>query len=82
LFWGSGFEVWRNWRILEQRGARSNTVSKKAMLFLALLLASFAGDFYWGYHTAHSVNDGIAQMFRGLLVLAIILGLYSLRKSN
>jgi hypothetical protein len=49
-------------------------VGKQAMLVLAVLSISTACDFYWGYHATHSVDDGIIQVLRGLLVLAIFFG--------
>jgi hypothetical protein len=68
--------------IIGKADAGSHSVSKRAMLFLAAFGVSTGCDFYWGYHSAHSVDDGIMQVLRGFLVLAVLFGFYMFNKSN
>ncbi len=57
-------------------------MSKRTVLFLIAFVLSTACDFYWGYYSSHSFGDGIIQVLRGFLVLAILLGIYQLQKSD
>jgi hypothetical protein len=57
-------------------------MSKRAVVILTVLVLSTACDFCWGYYPSHSVGDGIIQVLRGFLVLAVLFGFYQLRKPN
>ena len=58
-------------------------MSKRAMLFLAVLVAiSTVYDFYRGYHETRSIIGGIVYVIFGLIVLAFLWWLYSKRRNS
>jgi len=57
-------------------------MSKRTVLILTAFVLSTAGDFFWGYYSSHSVGDGIIQVLRGFLVLAVLFAFYQLRKPD